>query len=57
MKRARRQLRIVTSAANFWKGEPLKLRAEDGGGRWVVVRVLRRAAHNFARAVIERTGT
>lgn len=47
--------RKLTSAANFFLGEVLKLRPEDGGGTWVVVKLLPRTKRwGFARALAER---
>jgi len=47
--------RKLTSAANFFLGEVLKLRPEDGGGTWVVVKLLPRTKRwSFARCLAER---
>jgi hypothetical protein len=48
--------RVLTSAADFFVGEELRLRPEDGGGTWRVVEILPRTADNFARALAERAG-
>jgi hypothetical protein len=47
---------VLTSAADFFVGEEIRLRPENGGGTWRVIEILPRTADNFARALAERAG-
>jgi len=45
---------IVSSSAQFYMGEILRLRPDMGGGVWEVIEILPPADGHFARAVVKR---